>query len=131
MPERARIDTNGEVFVRAAFVVANGQAQLQADCALDAPLASLAATVEDVASRLASLLPADSLDDEGRARLLDWRDHLSSHVLAAHALTDVQVSQAAAVQVLERGLADVAARIAQRRRSDAADELLRDALRLS
>jgi hypothetical protein len=131
MPERARHDIDGEVFVRAAFVVANGQAQLQADCALDAPLVSLAATVEEVASRLASLLPADSVDVEGRARLLDWRDHLSSHVHAARALTDVQVSQAMAVHLLERGLADVAARIAERRRSDAADELLRNALRLS
>jgi hypothetical protein len=129
MPDPARRDRRDELFVRAAFVVATGQAQLQADTALVAPLATLLATVEDVASQLKRLLPEDGEHDERCDRLLAWRDHLSSHLLAARALTEVRAAPDMAARLLERGLADVAAQIAQRRRADAAEELLRDALR--
>jgi hypothetical protein len=92
-------------------------------------MAALLATGEDVGSQLVGLVPADGDDEESRACILAWRDHLSSYVLAARALTEVQATLEMAVRMLERGLAEVADQIAQRRRADAADELLRDALR--
>jgi hypothetical protein len=64
--------------------------------------------VDTAGERLARLSVDDSCDRSTGLILLDWRDRLSSHVLAARALADIQVHADVEIHMLERGLVEVA-----------------------
>jgi len=68
--------------------------------------------LERAADRLGALGRLGGCSARLGRSLLDWRDHLSSHVLAARALQDIGVHGDAATHLLERGLADVAGQLA-------------------
>ena len=78
-----------------------------------AALAETAASAEDrrhivqgAADRLATRATDSACSAPLAAILLDWRDRLSSHILASRALADLDVHRAAGEQLLQRGLDD-------------------------
>lgn len=76
--------------------------------------------VVDDAARWLALLGADeACPREVSNALLDWRDRLSSHILAARALAEIEVHADVEAHMLERGLSDVAAEVAARRSASA------------
>jgi hypothetical protein len=67
------------------------------------------AVVEVVAEQLAALATEQGCTEAGRRVLLDWRDRLSSYILAAQALDELDVHADAADQFLRRGLEELRA----------------------
>ena len=74
--------------------------------------------VESVADRLAALGRLTTSRKLGSA-LHDWRDHLSSHVLAARDLEGIGVDDGVAAHMLLRGVNDVMADLADWRSGNA------------
>jgi hypothetical protein len=107
MPEETA--TANEALLRAGRLVLAGQAELDAHLAVGAPVELLCAVLERVATGLAALVRPEEEGREPRRTLLSWRDHLSSHVLAARALNEIEVDTDLQAHLLERGLAEVSA----------------------
>ncbi|MEO7555260.1 MAG: hypothetical protein ABIV94_01480 [Acidimicrobiales bacterium] len=95
--------------VRAALgVIERAQAALAEGIDIGVATADLCDELDGVGAQLAALA-GDTIDNLGTARyLLPWRDHLASHILAARALNDLQVHADVQVELLGRGLAEVA-----------------------
>jgi hypothetical protein len=72
------------------------------------------AVVEGVAARLAAMARHHACGEERRRTLLGWRDRLSSYVLAAQALDELDVHADAADQFLRRGLDELGAEAGER-----------------
>ncbi len=91
---------------RAVILIAQGtlDAAVQAGSDVDAWYR----IVDTAGERLARLSVDDACDRRTGLMLLDWRDRLSSHALAARALADIQRDADVEIHMLERGLAEVA-----------------------
>jgi hypothetical protein len=82
-------------------------AQAQLARRSDSEIGFMCRTVEEVADRLAEAARDPWCRGSLSEALLDWRDRLSSYLLAAQALAELDVDRALAAQLLRRGVDEV------------------------
>lgn len=70
------------------------------------------AVLERLGSRLGTLAHEQSCPDRLRNLLLDWRSRLSSHLLAARTLQEVQAAPHLPLHMVRRGVADISDELA-------------------
>ena len=95
----------GELGEVALELLHNAQAQLARR--RDSEIGLMCRTVEEVADRLAGAARDPWCRGSLSEALLDWRDRLSSYLLAAQALAELDVDRALAAQLLRRGVDEV------------------------
>ena len=108
--DRSRIDA--AITAEAIAVLHRAQRELPGAATSGWSSAGACDVVELAAERLAALGRLSHADALRRA-LLDWRDRLSSHVLAARALDEIGLHDDVAAHLLERGIVDVLAELSE------------------
>ena len=98
----------GSALRQASAVILIAQGTLEAALEVGSEATSCYRIVDTAGDRLALLSMDESCDRRTGLMLLDWRDRLSSHVLAAQALADIEVHADVEIHMLQRGLAEVA-----------------------
>ena len=96
--------TGGDELREVRSAVASARARLEQDCIGHVLLTDVLADVEQVARILAIAAGRDAVTDAAKRQLLDWRDRISSYLLAADALREINVDRGVAVNLLARGL---------------------------
>jgi hypothetical protein len=96
--------TGGDELREVRWALGSARARLEQDHAGPVSLTDVVADVERLVSTLAATAGRESVTDPVKRQLLDWRDRMSSYLLAADALQDSNVDRGVAVNLLARGL---------------------------
>jgi len=101
----ADLPTGGDLAAGTLELLHRTQAQLARRS--DADVAVMCQIVEDTADRMSEAARDPWCPGSLSEALVDWRDRLSSYLLAAQALAELDVDRALAAQLLRRGVDEV------------------------
>jgi hypothetical protein len=94
----------GDELSAARLAVLVARVGLDRDGTTDTLLAKALADVERLVEVLGETAKRETIAEPLARRVLDWRDRMSSYLVAAHALEEISVDRGVAVNLLARGL---------------------------